>query len=74
MRARIEISMIGIHKPEFYSGDDVDSTDERNGLSKIKSCAAMPFDSPNGAPTLTHGICPDCAKKLYGHYTDTKRK
>jgi hypothetical protein len=22
----------------------------------------------NGAPQLTHGICPDCAKKLYGDY------
>ena len=21
----------------------------------------------SGAPTLTHGICPDCAEKLYGY-------
>lgn len=26
----------------------------------------------NGAPQLTHGICPDCAKKLYGAYLGKK--
>jgi hypothetical protein len=27
----------------------------------------------NGAPTLTHGICPECSHKLYGDLLGTKR-